>query len=87
MLPAGLETGNFVMECAAKIPDVPEQPEDGFLHFPVPVPFLEGSTVMFVRDVYEALWEYVTNSSLKGCVVSGSKDNGKSWWLVWVLIK
>ena len=88
LLPAGLETSKCVMEFAVAIPDFPEQPdEDGFLQFPVPVPLLEGSTVMFVREVYEALWEHVTKSSLKGFVVSGSEDNGKSWWLVWVLIK
>ena len=42
---------------------------------------------MFVREVYEALWDHVTNSSLKAFVVSGNAGIGKSWWLVWVLIK
>ena len=88
MLPAGLQTDVDVTEFAAKVPDFPEQPdEDGFLRFPVPVPFLEGRTDMFMRDVYKALWERIANSSLKGFVVSGNAGIGKSWWLVWVLIK
>ena len=87
-LPAGLEIGQHVLEFAAAIPDFPEQPdEDGFLHFPVPVLFLEGSSVMLVREVYQELWEHIANSTLKGFVVSGSEDTGKSWWLLWVLIK
>ena len=87
-LPAGLQVSAGMNEFAVAIPDFPEQPdEDGFLHFPVPVPFLGGSTVMVVRDVYKALWEHVATSSFTGFVVSGNAGIGKSWWLVWVLIK
>eukprot|EP00891_Asterochloris_glomerata_P001299 jgi/Astpho2/1299/Aster-06175 len=74
---------------AAEIPNFPEQPdEDGFLHFPVPVPFLEGRTDMFVRDVHKALWDHVANSSSNGFLFTGNAGIGRtSWWLVWVLIK
>ena len=88
MLPAGPQVSAGMTEFAAAIPDFPEQPDaDGFLHFPVHVPLLGHEKVMFVRDIYKALWEHVANSSLKGFVVSGSAGIGKSWWLVWVLIK
>ena len=88
VLPAGLGINDPRTEFAAAIPDFPEQPdEDGFLHFPVPVPFLGHHKVMLVRDFYEALWEHVANSSFKGFVVSGNEGVGLSWWLAWVLIK
>ena len=88
MLPAGLETAKVWTKFAAAIPQFPKQPDpDGFLHFPVPIPCLEGGQDLFVREVYKALWDHVTNSSLKGFVVSGNAGIGKSWWLVWVLIK
>ena len=88
MLPAGLEPDEDVNKFPASILDFPEQSdEDGFLQFPVPVPFLEGRQDLFVRDVHKAPWEHVTNSSFKGFVVSGNVGIGKSWWLVWVLIK
>ena len=88
VLPAGLRIDDPRTEFAAAIPDFPEQPdEDGFLHFPVPVPFLGHKEVMLVRDFYEALWEHVVNSSFKGFVVSGNEGVGLSWWLAWVLIK
>ena len=86
-LSAGPHISAEMAKFAAKIPDFPEPDEDGFLHFPVPVPLSEGRTDMFVRDVYTALWEHVANSSSKGFVVSGNAGIGKSWWLVWVLIK
>ncbi len=88
VLPAGPQVSAGIFKFAAEIPNFPEQPdEDGFLHFPVPVPFLEGRTDMFVRDVHKALWDHVVNSSLNGFVVTGNAGIGKSWWLVWVLIK
>ena len=88
MLPAGPQTDQAVTQFATEIPDFPEQPDaDGFLHFPVPVPFLGQRQDMFVREVYTALWKHVTESSYKGFVVSGNAGIGKSWWLVWVLIK
>ena len=63
------------------------QTRTAFLHFPVPVPGLGGGQDLFVRKVYEALCDHVTDSSLKGFVVSGNVGFGKSWWLVWALIK
>ena len=88
MLPAGPQTEEDVTEFAAAIPDFPKQPDaEGFLHFPVPVPFLQGRTDMLLRDVHKALWEHVVNSSYEGFVVSGNAGIGKPWWLVWVLIK
>ena len=88
MLPAGLQITEEITKFAAAIPDLCEQPDkDSLLHFSVPVPFLRGRQDMFVREVYEALWDHVTNSSLKAFVVSGNAGIGKSWWLVWVLIK
>eukprot|EP00891_Asterochloris_glomerata_P007566 jgi/Astpho2/7566/Aster-02472 len=84
----GLQITEEFTKFAAAIPDLCEQPDkDSFLHFSVPVPFLRGRQDMFVREVYEALWDHVTNSSLKAFVVSGNAGIGKSWWLVWVLIK
>ena len=86
--PAGLETAQEWIDFAAAIPKFPKQLDtDGFLHFPVPVPCLGGGQDLFVREVYEALWDHVTDSSLKGFVVSGNAGIGKSWWLVWALIK
>ena len=88
MLPAGLQITEEFTKFAAAIPDLCEQPDkDGFLHFTVPVPFLRGTQDMFVHEVYEALWDHFINSSLKAFVVSGNAGIGKSWWLVWVLIK
>ena len=89
MLPAGLPASEAVQNFAAAIPTFPQRPdEDGFLHFPVPVPFLgKKRQDMFVREVYTALWVYVENSPFKAFVVSGNAGIGKSWWLVWVLIK
>ena len=87
-LPAGLQTAETWIDFAAAIPRFPKQPDkDGFLHFPVPIPCLERRQDLFVREVYKALWDHVTNSSLKGFVVSGNAGIGKSWWLVWALIK
>ena len=88
MLPAGLETAEEWTNFAAAIPQFLEQPDDdGFLHFPVSIPCLGGGRDLFVREVYVALWDHVTNSSLKGFVVSGNAGIGKSWWLVWALVK
>ena len=42
---------------------------------------------MFVREVYEALWDHTAKSSFKAFVISGNAGIGKSWWLAWVLIK
>ena len=66
MLPAGLKISAGMCKFAAEIPNFPEQPdEDGFLHFPVPVPFLEGRTDMFVRDVHKALRDHVAMEQLE----------------------
>ena len=89
MLPAVLPASEAVQNFAAAIPTFPKQPDkDGFLHFPVHVPFLgKNRQDMFVREVYTALWDHVANSTFKAFVVSGNAGIGKSWWLVWVLIK
>ena len=87
MLPAGLKVAEGMTKFAAAIPQFPDLPDkDGFLLFPVPVQFLRGRQGMFVREVYEALWDHVANSSFKAFVVSGNAGIGKSYWLVWVLI-
>ena len=88
MLPAGLEVNEELTKFAVTIPKFPDQPDkDGFLQFPAPVPFLRGRQDMFVREVYEALWDHIAKSSFKAFVISGNADIGKSWWLAWVLIK
>ena len=87
-MPAGPQIFEKLFKFAAAIPDFPEQlDEDGFLHFPVPVPFLGHEKVMYVRDFYKALWEHVANSSFEGFVVCGNEGVGLLWWLVWVLVQ
>ena len=40
-----------------------------------------------MRKVYKALWKHFTTGTRVGFVVTGNEGIGKSWWLVWDLIK